>query len=220
MLYLRVIVDHPLQRVGDAGQAGRVGAVGDAQGDDVHAGRDAQVVGVVGADQAGDGRAVLRGGGHGIGGVVGEVVAGDDLVAGPEAAAQGRVVVIDAGVDHGDGHSGSVDVVGRAACGGADDRVVGRGRAGLDRAGRPLEPRELRARDGPCCGLSFSACNAPVRERAGPARAARWAHDRRGGRSALIASARREETPIIQDVRAEADGADGACGGCGSRSIP
>ena len=40
---------------------------------------------------------------HRIGGVVSEIVAGDDLVAGPKAATQGRVVVIDAGVDHGDG---------------------------------------------------------------------------------------------------------------------
>ncbi len=111
---LGVIVDHPLQSVGDAVQAGRVGAVGDAQGDDLDARRDAQVVGIVGTDQSGDGRAVLRGGRHGIAGVVGEIVAGDDLVAGAEAAAQGRVIVIDAGVDHGDGHARAVTLIGRA----------------------------------------------------------------------------------------------------------
>ena len=91
----------------------------------LHARGDAQMIGVAGADQSGDGRAVLRGGGQRVGGVGGEVVAGDDLGAGPEAAAQSRVVVVDSGVDHGDRHAGAVDAVGRPSGGGADDRVEG-----------------------------------------------------------------------------------------------
>ena len=46
-------------------------------------------------------------------GAAGEVEAGDDLVARPEAAAEGRVVVVDPGVDHRDGLPGAVDAVGR-----------------------------------------------------------------------------------------------------------
>ena len=79
--------------------------VRDSQGDDLDARRDAQIVGIARTDQAGDGRAVLRSGRHRVAGAVGEVVAGDDLGIGAEAAAQGRIVVVDAGVDDGDGHA-------------------------------------------------------------------------------------------------------------------
>ena len=156
MLYCAVIGDHPLQRIGDVVQAGDVRAVGDSQGDDLDARGNAQVAGITRADQAGDGRAVLRGGCHRIAGAVGEIVAGDDLGAGPEAAAQGRIVVVDAGVDDGDGHAGAVDVVGRSGGGGADDGVVGGRRAGLDRSGRSLDV----ARSATCVhalGVSLSA---------------------------------------------------------------
>ena len=140
-------------------------AVGDPQGDDLDARGDAQVVGIVGADQAGDGRAVLRGGRHRVAGAVGEIVAGDDLVAGAEAAAQGRIVVVDAGVDDGDGHAGAVDVVSRASGGGADDRVVGGRRADLDRSGRPLERRRLSPRCVPRSWPVPLARAMPLRER-------------------------------------------------------
>ena len=63
-------------------------------------------------DQAGDGGAVLRSVAIGSAALVGEVVAGDDLVPRPEAAAEGGVVVVDARVDDGDGHARAVDAVG------------------------------------------------------------------------------------------------------------
>ncbi len=57
---------------------------------------------------------------------------------GAERAAQGRVVVVDAGVDDGDGHAGPVHIVIGSDLGGADDRVISRGRTRDEGAGRPL----------------------------------------------------------------------------------
>ena len=59
ILYLAVIGDHPLKGVRDVFKLARVRAVGHSQGDDLHARRNAQIVGVVGTDQSRDGRAVL-----------------------------------------------------------------------------------------------------------------------------------------------------------------
>ena len=65
----RMIVDNPLQGIGDTGQAGCIGVVGDAQGDDVDTRRDARVFWIIGTNQSGDGRAVLRGRGDGVAGI-------------------------------------------------------------------------------------------------------------------------------------------------------
>ncbi len=171
------------------------------------------------ADQAGDGRAVLRGGGHWVGSAVGEIVAGDDLVAGPEAAAQGWVVIVDAGVDDGNGHAGSVDVVGRSGGGRAGDRIVGGRGAGFDRAGGALDDR----------GGGRRRCRFLREPLPGVAPAGDDGDARRGRDDFRLPSLRRERSTRERrrsradsdhpGVRAVADGAIGLAG-VFSRSIP
>ncbi len=122
---------------------------------------------------------MLRGGGHRVGGAVGEIVAGDDLVAGAEAAAQGRIVVVDAGIDDGDGHAGAVDFVRRSSGGRAGDRVVGGRGAGFDRAGGLLDYSGGGRTATPLCARDFRAVSpagdgGDARRRRGDGRPPAW----------------------------------------------
>ncbi len=130
---LGLVVEHPLQGGGVGGVGDVAGAIVDAKGDDVGVGGDAAIglavegVGSAGGD-GGDAGAVAVVV-HGVGVVIDKVIAGDDFVAGAKAAAEDWIIVVDAGVEDGDGFAGAGDFrIGR--CGDVLVEETGKGAPG------------------------------------------------------------------------------------------
>jgi hypothetical protein len=106
------VINHPLKRRGDLVVPPLAVIVKHPKRREIGTWRDPRMICVGRRDDSRDrGSVFRRGRSHRVRRVISEVISRDDLVARSDSTAQGLVVVIDAGVDDGDGHAGSVDTV-------------------------------------------------------------------------------------------------------------